>query len=151
MASFKIKLTSLGLWIQLYKPWPHRLPACGLRPRRDPAESAEGGCMREARPGIIFHMWFVYIIRNDTNKRFYIGVTKDIKRRITEHNRSKRRSVTHFGKYYLIYSEIFCMLKQARAREKQIKSYKGGNAFKKLLRERTGLIIQNTAPSSSTV
>lgn len=97
--------------------------------------------MREARSGISFHMWFVYIIRNDTNKRFYIGVTKNIKRRIVEHNRSKRRSITHFGNYCLIHREIVCTFKQARAREKQIKSYKGGNAFKKLLRERAGLII----------
>jgi len=86
-------------------------------------------------------MWYVYIIRNDTNKRFYIGVTKDIERRIAEHNRSKRRSVTHFGNYYLVYYEEFYNFKEARARENQIKAYKSGNAFKKLLREKANLII----------
>ena len=86
-------------------------------------------------------MWYVYIIRNDTNKRFYIGVTKDIKRRIREHDRSKKRSVTHFGNYYLICNEVFATFKEARARESQIKSYKCGSAFKKLLREKVGLII----------
>jgi len=86
-------------------------------------------------------MWYVYIIRNDTNKRFYVGVTKDIERRIREHNRNKRRSVTHFGNYCLVFSETFATLKEARNRESQIKSYKSGNAFKKLLREKVGLIL----------
>ncbi len=95
--------------------------------------------MREARPKSF--MWHLYIIRNDTNKRFYIGVTKDVKKRIKEHNRSKECSVTHFGNYYLIYTETFDTFKEARARESKIKSYKGGNAFKKLLREKADLII----------
>jgi len=86
-------------------------------------------------------MWYVYIIRNDTNKRFYVGVAKDIERRIKEHNRSKKRSVTHFGNYYLIYNEAFATFREARTRESQIKSYKSGNAFKKLLREKAGLIV----------
>lgn len=87
-------------------------------------------------------MWYVYILRNDKNKRFYIGATKDIARRIKEHNRSKERSVTHFGKYELIYSEEYATFQQVRQREQQIKSYKSGNAFKKLFREKAGLIIQ---------
>ncbi|MEI8349965.1 MAG: GIY-YIG nuclease family protein [Candidatus Omnitrophota bacterium] len=96
-------------------------------------------------------MWYVYIIQNDTNKRFYIGSTNNITRRLAEHNRSKKCSVTHFGKYFLIHQEEFSNIKEARVREQQIKSYKGGNAFKKLLRERAGLNIINTAPSSSLV
>jgi putative endonuclease len=86
-------------------------------------------------------MWCVYIIRNDVNKRFYIGSTNNLSRRLAEHNRSKKCSITHFGKYYLIHSEEFDTIGKARARERQIKSYKGGNAFKKLLRERIGLIV----------
>ncbi len=86
-------------------------------------------------------MYYVYIIRNNINKRFYTGVTKDIERRLLEHNRGKRQSITHFGKYELILKENFDTLKAARRREQQIKSYKGGNAFKKLLREEANLII----------
>ena len=86
-------------------------------------------------------MWYVYIIRNDTNKRFYIGVTEDIEKRIAQHNKSKRRSITHFGNYYLVHSEQFPTFQEARKREQQIKAYKGGNAFKKLLREQADLIV----------
>ncbi len=83
----------------------------------------------------------MYILRNDTNKRLYVGTTNSIKRRLAEHNRSKKRSVTHFGNYHLVYSEIFSTRVEAVKRERQVKSYKGGNAFKKLLRERANLII----------
>ncbi|MBU2473370.1 MAG: GIY-YIG nuclease family protein [Candidatus Omnitrophica bacterium] len=83
----------------------------------------------------------MYIIRNDVNKRFYIGSTNDIPRRLAEHRRSRKRSITHFGKYHLIYSESFATRQEAREREQQVKSYKSGNAFKKLLRERANLII----------
>ena len=86
-------------------------------------------------------MWYVYVIRNSINKRFYIGATKNIEKRLEQHNKSKRRSIAHFGNYELIFKEEFLILKDARAREQQIKSYKGGNAFKKLLRERAGLIV----------
>ena len=81
-------------------------------------------------------MFYTYIIRNIFNKRFYIGVTKNLQRRVQQHNRSKRRSITHFGRYELILYEKYDTLKAARFRERQIKSYKGGNAFKKLLTEK---------------
>jgi len=86
-------------------------------------------------------MWYVYVIRNSINRRFYIGATKDIEKRIEQHNKSRRRSVAHFGNYELVFKEEFPTFREARAREQQIKSYKGGNAFKKLLRERAGLNI----------
>ena len=81
-------------------------------------------------------MFYTYIIRNSSNKRFYIGVTKDLQRRIQQYNRSKQRSITHFGRYELVLYEKYDTLKAARFREGQIKSYKGGNAFKKLLAEK---------------
>jgi len=86
-------------------------------------------------------MWYVYIIRNNTNGRFYIGSTNNVERRIAEHNRSKKRSVTHFGQYYFIYSEKYANRSEAYQREMQIKAYKGGNSFKKLLREKVGIVV----------
>jgi len=86
-------------------------------------------------------MWFTYIIRNDVNNRFYIGSTNNIKRRLKEHSRSKRQSIAHFGTYRLIYKEEYTTRSEAFQRERQIKAYKGGNAFKKLLREKADLIV----------
>ncbi len=84
-------------------------------------------------------MCYLYIIRNDTNKRFHIGVTKNIDKRVDEHNNSRRVSITHFGRYHLVYKEKYSSFKEARKREQQVKSYKGGNAFKKLLREKANI------------
>ena len=81
-------------------------------------------------------MWYVYVIQNDINNRFYIGATNNISRRLREHNRGKTKSIAHFGAYHLVYSEKYSSLQEARQREQQIKAYKGGNAFKKLLHKR---------------
>ncbi len=101
-------------------------------------QSAKRAC---GKSGNSLAMWNTYILRNDCNKRFYIGVTNNIKRRVAEHNRSKKRSVTHFGNYYLVYSEQFSTRNEATQRERKLKSYKGGNAFKKLLREKADIIL----------
>jgi predicted GIY-YIG superfamily endonuclease len=38
------------------------------------------------------------------------------------------------GPFKLVYKEEYTTLKEARERERQIESYKGGNAFKKLIK-----------------
>jgi putative endonuclease len=79
-------------------------------------------------------MFFVYIIRSIKTKRYYIGCTKDIERRLKEHNNNKTFSLKNRGPFELIYKEKYLTLKEARVRERQIKSYKSGNAFKKLIK-----------------
>ena len=78
-------------------------------------------------------MSFLYILRNSTG-RHYVGITNlNLKERLQRHNKGDVYS-TKFGKpWKLIYSELFKNLKEARGREKQIKRWKGGNAFKKFL------------------
>ena len=68
---------------------------------------------------------YVYILSNDNRTVFYTGVTADLSRRISEH-RSGKGSV-FCKKYYvktLIYYELFIDIRQAIAREKQIKEWK---------------------------
>lgn len=79
-------------------------------------------------------MFFVYILRSLKDKRHYIGYTGDLDRRIKDHNKGKNRSVRGRGPFQLIYKEEFKDALSAQRREKEIKSYKGGNAFKKLIR-----------------
>lgn len=69
-----------------------------------------------------------------TGKR-YIGSTSDLERRLAEHNRGKTTSTRYArGSWKLIYSERYETSGEALAREKVIKSYKGGEALKKLLK-----------------
>ena len=78
-------------------------------------------------------MYCTYILRNSRSGRHYIGSTNDIDRRIKEHNRGQTKSTNQLGEWTIIYKEQYNTALEAKHREKQIKSYKGGNAFKKLI------------------
>jgi len=78
-------------------------------------------------------MFHVYVIKSLKTGKYYTGCTNDIERRIKEHNGNKTRSLKNKGPFKLIHQEDYDNLSRARKREVEIKSYKGGNAFKKLL------------------
>ena len=50
-----------------------------------------------------------------------------------EHNRGQTKSTNRKGFWQLIHKEYFKTSKEAKERERKIKSYKGGKAFKKLI------------------
>jgi putative endonuclease len=78
-------------------------------------------------------MFTTYVLLNSKNGKHYIGSTNNLVRRLNEHNRSQTRSTRQNRKWTIIYSEEYITSKEAKDRERIIKSYKGGNAFKKLL------------------
>ena len=78
-------------------------------------------------------MFYVYIIESLISNKKYIGTTSDIDQRIRHHNSGANISTKKRGPWRLIYQETYENKKLAWLREKQIKSYKGGSAFKKLL------------------
>jgi putative endonuclease len=78
-------------------------------------------------------MFYVYILKSLRDGKHYIGHTKNLQQRIEEHNREKSPSVKSRSPFVLVYQEDFSSQIQAIQREKQIKAYKGGNAFKKLM------------------
>ena len=77
-------------------------------------------------------MYCVYILRN-VKGRCYIGSSKDLKRRLKEHNRNAVSSTKNKGPFRLIYKEEFFTITEARKRENQIKNFKGNSKFKKLI------------------
>lgn len=79
-------------------------------------------------------MFKVYILKNNLTRKHYIGSTNDLLRRIAEHNRGQTKSTKRKGTWKIIYTENYNSALEAKRREKLIKSHKGGNAFKKLLR-----------------
>ena len=68
---------------------------------------------------------YVYILTNEYNKVFYIGVTSDLIKRIWEH---KNEVVDGFTKKYnlkkLVYYEIAGNIESAIMREKQLKNWR---------------------------
>lgn len=79
------------------------------------------------------NMWMVYILQSKINHKYYVGCTSDIERRLLEHNSGYNKSTSNNIPYELIYFEEYENQQEAFSREKKIKSYKFGNAFKKLI------------------
>ena len=79
-------------------------------------------------------MYKVYIIKSEVTDRFYIGHTENFQNRLKRHNAGLVRSTKSGIPWYEIYIEEVNDKNLAYRREMQIKSYKGGEAFKKLIK-----------------
>jgi len=90
--------------------------------------------------------YYVYIVTNTYRTTLYIGVTNDLKRRISEHyTNSKNNTKTFAGKYNcydLVYYESFEEVNQAILREKQLKKWR---------REKKNNLIANFNPKWKTL
>jgi putative endonuclease len=75
----------------------------------------------------------VYILQSYLTKRYYIGMTSDLEKRLSYHNNGRNKSTKHGMPWVICYYERCDSKKSAWLRERQIKSYKGGVAFKKLV------------------
>ena len=71
------------------------------------------------------HSYYVYILTNWNKKVMYVGMTNNLKRRLSEH---KNKTVEGFTKRYnihmLVYYEHTTDVNEAIAREKQIKKWR---------------------------
>ena len=97
---------------------------------------------RDSLAGVdkIVIMQYVYILKSTLTGKFYIGSCSDIDKRLKAHNSNKVKSTKRKGPWQLICKETFNVKTSALKRENQIKSYKGGRLFKKLI---------SASPSSS--
>ncbi len=77
----------------------------------------------------------VYILKSLNFNRYYIGHSADTQKRLREHNSGKVRSTKAYRPWKIIYLEIKSDKKEAYAREMQIKSFKHGEAFEKLIKK----------------
>lgn len=96
-------------------PWPP--PLAGSRQRREK----------------VIIMFYVYIIQSSKTKKFYVGATSDLGNRLAAHNAGSTRSTKNGRPWTLVHSEELETKKEVLSRESQIKRYKGGAAFKKLI------------------
>jgi putative endonuclease len=78
-------------------------------------------------------MYFVYILESKKTHKHYIGSTSNLERRLAEHNEGRVKSTKKYIPWKIIYTEEYLTKSEALKRERQIKSYKGGEAFKKLI------------------
>ena len=79
-------------------------------------------------------MFYVYLLRDD--KHFYIGYTKDLRRRIKEHDAKKTYTTRRMNNPKLVYYEAYSTEDAAKTREKKLKQF--GSSYKGLVK-RLGL------------
>ena len=73
----------------------------------------------------------IYILTNKNNTVLYTGVTSDLRKRLYEHKNKSHPSgfTARYNVSKLVYFEVFSLIEEAIAREKQIK---GGSRKKKI-------------------
>ncbi len=86
-------------------------------------------------PGFFFtrRMYTVYILQSQKTGRYYIGQSENIVGRLVLHNAGRVRTTSSGIPWRLVQSEQYQTRSDAMKREREIKLYKGGVLFKKLL------------------
>ena len=79
-------------------------------------------------PQLGFHTYYVYIITNKFRSTFYIGMTNNLKLRLSQHKENiELGNITFASKYnieFLVYFEKFIWVEEAILREKEIKKWR---------------------------
>ena len=66
-------------------------------------------------------MYYIYVIQNlDNSEDFYLGFSRDLRRRVRSHNSGKNAS-TKGKKWRLVYYEAYSSESVARNRERKLK------------------------------
>ena len=83
-------------------------------------------------------MFYVYILKSEKDEELYIGSTKDLKRRIKEHESGESFSTKFRRPFNLVYYEAYKAEKDARLREAALK-LRGRSRFHLLQRLKNSL------------
>src|SRR3989344_3041275 len=78
-------------------------------------------------------MWYVYVLSSIKNGKWYIGSTKDLRKRILSHNLGRNKATKYGVPWKIIYGEVSLNQKDARNREKYLKSGMGRRYLKNRL------------------
>ena len=76
--------------------------------------------------------YFVYVLWSCTACRFYIGISDDVEKRLTQHNEGLSKWTAKFCPWELVHAEEFPDYSEARRREILLKRQKGSRQFFRL-------------------
>ena len=79
-------------------------------------------------------MYVVYVLYSKKTDKYYIGFTANLIDRLKHHNSGATKSTKTGRPWFVVYKEKIPDKRSAWLRERQIKKYKGGEAFKVLIR-----------------
>ncbi|MBP8994353.1 MAG: GIY-YIG nuclease family protein [Bacteroidales bacterium] len=80
-------------------------------------------------------MFYVYILQSLKDRKFYIGYSTDLRKRLKDHNSGGTKSTKTRRPFKLIYYEAHLSEREARRREKYFKTAKGKSILRQMLRE----------------
>jgi putative endonuclease len=80
-------------------------------------------------------MFYVYVLKSQKDRGLYIGFTKDLKKRVLEHNNGKNLSTKPRIPFELIFYEAYSNKYDALRREKYFKTGKGRTSLNLMLKE----------------
>ncbi len=78
-------------------------------------------------------MYYTYVLLSEKDNKFYVGFTKDLKKRVLEHNKGLVPSTRYRGPLSLVYYEACLNEADALNREKHFKSGYGRRYLNKRL------------------
>ena len=84
--------------------------------------------------------YYVYLLQSKKTKKFYVGYTSNLKRRLEEHKKGEVKSTKSDRPYDLVYFEGFKSQKDAMQRERKLKHH--GQGLRRL-KERLSDSIEN--------
>lgn len=79
-------------------------------------------------------MFYVYVLQSSKDSHFYTGSTNDLRKRFSQHNNREVYSTKGRGPFILIYYEACINEKDARVREKYLKTGMGKRYIKNRLK-----------------
>ena len=74
---------------------------------------------------------FVYILKSQSHPKYYVGMSDDPQRRLSEHNHGKVTATKHYRPYQIVLIEEFPNRQKAHFREKYYKTGFGRKVFLK--------------------
>jgi putative endonuclease len=84
--------------------------------------------------GMALQKFFLYILQSQKDVRYYVGISKDIKTRLDQHNRGVGKFTRSKRPWRLMYTEEYNTRPEAARREKQIKNQKSRSYIESLIR-----------------
>ena len=87
-------------------------------------------------------MYALYVLYSPSIRRFYVGITSDLEKRLYYHNHGRSPYTKGKGPWRLVYSEDYRTKQQAIRREREIKSWKSS---KRIIKE-LGIVLGSSGP-----
>ncbi len=80
-------------------------------------------------------MFYVYILQSKKTKRYYIGSTNNLKRRLNEHNLGQTSSLLHQRPLVVVFQKECSTNLEARRYERKLKRLKSRVILDKIVRD----------------